>query len=241
MSQLALFEEIETPVERAQRIFVESIEHLRISRNCQPVLVEFYPFVGINHTIRFRDGELLVRLSDLFQQAPEEIIKALSIILLSKLFRRKIPPAVHSAYRSYINSLEMTERSQITRSQRGRKLLAAPKGHHYDLTALFDRLNQEYFDDRIAGVTLGWSLRKSRRILGHFDPSHGSITVSRIFDHPGTPEMVVSYILFHEMLHAKFATSSNFDLKHRHSRQFKNEEKKFADYDAANHWLKTNL
>jgi len=241
MSQLALFEEIETPVERSQRIFVESIEHLRISRNCQPVLVEFYPFVGINHTIRFRDGELLVRLSDLFQQAPEEIIKALSIILLSKLFRRKIPAAVHSAYRSYINSLEMTERSQITRSQRGRKLLAAPKGHHYDLTVLFDRLNQEYFDDRIEGVTLGWSLRKSRRILGHFDPSHGSITVSRIFDHPGTPEMVVSYILFHEMLHAKFATSSNFDLKHRHSRQFKNEEKKFADYDAANHWLKTNL
>jgi hypothetical protein len=47
--------------------------------------------------------------------------------------------------------------------------------------------------------------------------------------------------MFHEMLHAKFSTSSNFDLKHRHSRQFKNEEKKFADYDAANDWLKANL
>jgi hypothetical protein len=47
--------------------------------------------------------------------------------------------------------------------------------------------------------------------------------------------------MFHEMLHAKFANSSNFDLKHRHSRQFKNEEKKFADYAAANDWLKANL
>jgi Tfp pilus assembly protein PilF len=141
----------------------------------------------------------------------------------------------------YVNSIEMKERSLVTRSQRGRKLLSAPKGRYYDLTTLFDRLNQEYFENRIEGVTLGWSLRKSRRILGHFDPSHGSITVSRIFDHPETPEMVVSYIMFHEMLHAKFATSSNFDLKHRHSRQFKNEEKKFADYDAANDWLKANL
>ena len=241
MSQLALFEETETLLERAQRIFEESIEDLRISCDCQPVHVEFYPFVGINHTIRFRDGQLYVRLSDLFQHAPERVIKALSIILLLKLFRRRIPSTVHSAYRLYVNSIEMKERSLVTRSQRGRKLLAPPKGRYYDLTRVFDRLNLEYFDSLIEGVTLGWSLRKSRRILGHFDHSHGSITVSRIFDHPETPEMVVSYIMFHEMLHAKFATCSNFDLKHRHSRQFKNEEKKFAEYDAANDWLKAHL
>ena len=241
MSQLALFEELETPLEQAQRVFAESVEDLRISRDCRPVHIEFYPFVGINHTIRFRDGQLYVRLSDLFLQAPREVIKALSIILLSKLFRRRIPPAAHSLYRSYVNSIEMKERSLVTRSERGRKHLAPPNGRYYNLATLFDRLNEEYFDNRIERVTLGWSLRRSRRILGHFDPSHGSITVSRIFDHPETPEMVVSYILFHEMLHAKFATSSNFDLKHRHSRQFKNEEKKFADYDAANDWLRANL
>ena len=241
MSQMALFEETETPLEQVQRIFEEAIEDLRISCDCQPVHVEFYPFVGINHTIRLRDGQLYVRLSDLFQHAPREVVRALSIILVSKLFRRRIPSTVHSAYRLYVNSIEMKERSLVTRSQRGRKLLAPPKGRHYNLTRVFDRLNVEYFDNRIESVTLGWSLRKSRRILGHFDPSHGSITVSSIFDDPDTPEMVVSYIMFHEMLHAKFATSSNFDLKHRHSRQFKNEEKRFADYDAANDWLKAHL
>jgi len=241
MGQLTLFEETETALEQAERIFAESLENLRLRQHSQPVHVEFYPFVGINHTIRFRDGQLFVRLSDLFQHAPAEVIKALSIILLSKLFRRRIPSSIHSVYRSYVNSTEMKERSLVTRSQRGRKLLAAPQGRHYDLAALFDQLNHEYFDNGIADVALGWSLRKSRRILGHFDPSHGSITVSRLFDHPEIPEMVVAYILFHEMLHAKFATSSNFDLKHRHSRQFKDEEKKFADYDAANDWLKANL
>jgi len=241
MSQLALFDEVESPLEQARRIFDESIDDLRIHRHCRPVHVEFYPFVGINHTIRFRNGQLYVRLSDLFEEAPEEVVKALSIILLSKLFRRKIPASTQATYRSFVNSIEMKERSLVTRGKRGRKQLAAPQGRYYDLAALFARLNEEYFDNQIEDITLGWSLRKSRRILGHFDPSHGSITVSRIFDHAGTPEMVVRYILFHEMLHAKFDTSSNFDLKHRHSRQFKTEEKKFADYDAANAWLKANL
>lgn len=242
MSQLALFEEREVmTVEQARQIFAETARELRLTRSCQPIQVEFYPFVGINHTIRFRNGELFVRLSDLFQEAPSQVIRALAVILLSKLFRRKIPAAINAAYRSYVNSMEMKERSLRTRSQRGRKLLSAPKGRHYDLALLFDRLNGDYFEGKIRNVNLGWSLRKSRRILGHFDPSHGSITVSRIFDDAQVPEMVVCYILFHEMLHAKFATSSNFDLKNRHCRQFKEEEKRYLNYEPANEWLKRNL
>jgi hypothetical protein len=240
--QLALFDQRKTiTLEHVQQIFVQTAEELRLTCSRQPVHIQFYPFVGINHTIRFRNGELFVRLSDLFRDTPEDVIKALSFILLSKLFRRKIPAAANATYRSYVNSIEMKEKSLFTRSQRGRKLLSVPQGRHFDLSVLFEQLNEKYFEGSIQNVNLGWSLRNSRRILGHFDPSHGSITVSRIFDAPQVPEMVVSYILFHEMLHAKFATSSNFDLKNRHSRQFKEEEKKYCDYEPANNWLRRNL
>ena len=242
MTQLELFEEAETLTQQdIQQVFIESAKDLRLGSPCPSIHAQFYPFVGINHTIRFKQGRLFVRLSDLFQEAPREIIEALSIILLSKLFRRKIPRTVDVKYREYVNSVEMKERSFLSRGQRGRKLYSRPKGRHYDLTQLFDRLNAQYFQGRIRGVSLGWSLRKGLRILGHFDPSHGCIIVSRFFDEPKVPEMVVSYILFHEMLHAKFATSSNFDLKNRHSRQFKEEEKQFRNYEAANEWLKKNL
>jgi predicted metal-dependent hydrolase len=242
MNQLALFEANEVvTVGQAQEIFHETAKELRVAVAPQIIQVEFYPFVGINHTIRFRNGTLFVRLSDLFEGSPREVIEALAIILLCKLFRKRIPATANHTYRSFVNSIDMREKSLVTRSLRGRKMQRAPKGRHYDLAQLFDELNEEYFQGRIQKVNLGWSLRKSRRILGHFDPSHGSITVSRIFDEPKTPEMVVRYILFHEMLHAKFATSSNFDLKNRHSRQFKDEEKKFTDYKAANDWLKHNL
>jgi hypothetical protein len=242
-NQLLLFELREPlTLERIHHLFLESYRELRLHRPRSPLIhVEFYSFVGINHTIRFRNGELFVRLSDLFQEAPAEVIRALAVILLSKLFRRKISSGIAAAYRAFVNSVEMKEKSLKARSQRGRKLLLHPKGKHYDLTSLFNKLDAEYFDGRLSDVNLGWSLRKSRRILGHFDPSHSSITISRLFDDNRVPESVVSYVLYHEMLHARFSTSSNFDLKNRHSRQFKKEEREFRSYQEANDWLKKNL
>jgi hypothetical protein len=228
-------------LELIRKIFVESHRELRMGRACPAIYVEFYPFVGINHTIRFKHGKLYVRLSDLFKESPPHVIRALAIILLSKLYCRKIPPAIRSTYSVFINSLEMKEKSLLTRSQRGHKLLLDPKGQHYDLTPLFDKLNTEYFGSKLTNISLGWSFRKSRRILGHFDPSHSSITISRIFDDLKVPETIVSYILFHEMLHAQFSTSSNFDLRNQHSHQFKNEERRFKWYKESNDWLRSHL
>ncbi|PYV93430.1 MAG: hypothetical protein DMG05_01675 [Acidobacteria bacterium] len=242
MHQLSLFEDKGAlTLARIQYIFVECYRELRIARSRPSIHVEFYPFVGINHTIRFRNGELYARISDLFREAPPEIIKALAMILFCKLFRRRIPTRITHAYRAFVNSVEMKEKSLLTRSQRGRKLLSDPKGLDYNLTCLFDKLNTEYFGGQLGHISLGWSLRKSRRILGHFDPSHSSITISRIFDDRRVPEFVISYVLFHEMLHAQFSTSSNFDLKNRHSSHFKKEEKKFKWYKESNDWLKENL
>jgi hypothetical protein len=43
------------------------------------------------------------------------------------------------------------------------------------------------------------------------------------------------------MIHARFASASNFDLKNNHTCYFKAEEKKFSQYKEANDWLKKNL
>ena len=242
MKQLDLFEERQfLSAEDIPEIFTESYRELKLGRQCPRVQVEFYPFVGINHTIRLRDGVLHVRLSDLLTEAPEPVVKVLSVVLLSKLYRRRIHPALVSTYHSYVNSSEMKRKALQSRRYRGRKLQLDPKGQHYDLTALFSELNREYFDSGLVAIDLGWSRRRSRRILGHFDPSHNSITISRIFDTPSIPEQVVSFILFHEMLHARFMTFSNFDLKNQHSTQFKREEKKFKWYQQSEEWLKKHF
>ncbi len=241
MKQLSLFDNPSLSVADISEIFTETYRELKLGRVCPVVHVEFYPFVGINHTIRMRDDSLYVRLSDLLETAPEPVVKVLSIILLSKLFRRRIHPGITTSYRAYVNSEEVKRKALLARRKRGRKQLLDPKGQYYDLTALFARLNEQYFDSVLAPGDVGWSYRKSRRILGHFDPSHQSITISRVFDQPDIPEYVVSYILFHEMLHARFMISSNFDMRNQHSPQFKKEERRFKWYQQSNDWLKKHL
>ena len=39
--------------------------------------------------------------------------------------------------------------------------------------------------------------------LGHYDPAHNAIVVSRVFDDARVPRYAVEYIVYHEMLHLK--------------------------------------
>ena len=50
---------------------------------------------------------------------------------------------------------------------------------------------------------LTWSGHVAKRSLGHYDPAHNTIVVSRVFDRKKTPRYAVEYLLYHEMLHLK--------------------------------------
>ena len=86
---------------------------------------------------------------------------------------------------------------------RGRKHLDSAQGRTYDLEALFEDLNQRFFHGLMARPQMTWSRDHARNSLGHYDPAHNAIVVSRIFDHPRVPRFAVEYIVYHEMLHLK--------------------------------------
>ena len=46
-------------------------------------------------------------------------------------------------------------------------------------------------------------------MLGHFDPSHNAIIISRIFDTPKVPRLALEYVMFHEMLHLRYPVDHN--------------------------------
>jgi hypothetical protein len=50
-----------------------------------PIEVRYFAYAGLRSTVRLRDGRIYVRLSDLFEAAPDDIIGALVRILLAKL------------------------------------------------------------------------------------------------------------------------------------------------------------
>src|SRR5437879_7602383 len=81
--------------------------------------VRFYPYAGLHHTIRIRAGRVYVRISDLLESAPPEVIRALAFLLVARLLSRKPPRAYERLYRSHAFSPEILRASDIPRRQRG--------------------------------------------------------------------------------------------------------------------------
>ncbi|MBV9479407.1 MAG: SprT-like domain-containing protein [Acidobacteria bacterium] len=202
------------------------------------IAIEFFAFANVNNTIRIRNGRLLVRLSDLLEGAPEPVLRSIAHILFAKIYRKPIERAYASRYRKYVSSREISHKAHLIRQMRGRKRLDSARGHTYDLDEIFDQLNTRYFRGLLARPQLTWSQNHARNSLGHYDPAHNAIVVSRVFDHPQVPRYAVEYILYHEMLHLKHPVTVRGSRRRVHSAEFQAEEKLFLYLDDAKRFLK---
>ena len=219
-------------------IFQETYQELRPGALLPELKIEFFAFANVNNTIRLRNGRLLIRLSDLLEGAPEPILRAIAHILLAKMYRQPIDRGHAARYRKYVGSHEIVRKAHLVRQMRGRKLLRPPRGHYYDLDAIFEELNSRFFHGLMARPRMSWSQTKTRRILGHYDPAHNAIIISRIFDHPGVPRYVLEYIVYHEMLHLKHPVKLRGSRRCVHSPEFQAEERLFPHASEANAFLK---
>jgi len=219
-------------------LFQESYRELKPRAPMPEISIEFFAFANINNTIRLREGRLLVRLSDLLEGAPESVLRSIAHILLAKMYRKPIERGYATRYRRYISSHEISHKAHLVRQMRGRKRINTPRGHTYDLDRVFDELNQRYFWGLLARPRLTWSQNHARNSLGHYDPAHNAIVVSRIFDHPRVPRYAVEYILYHEMLHLKHPVKLRGSRRCVHPPEFQAEEKLFQHLEDAKRFLK---
>ncbi len=218
-------------------LFVDAFRQLAPSRPTPEVDVCFYPYAGINHTIRLRSGRIYVRVSDIFRNAPLNVHRALAFILVAKLLRRRTPEVHDRVYRDYACTSQILRASDIARRRRGHKKISSARGRHYDLERMFKRLNRHYFDNQLAQPTLTWSQRRTRTILGHHDGVHETIVISKTLDARDVPEWFVEYILYHEMLHIKHPARLINGRRYYHTKSFRAEEQRFPYYDEAQGWL----
>jgi hypothetical protein len=75
-------------------------------------------------------------------------------------------------------------------------------------------------------------------MLGHFDPSHNAIIISRIFDRAAAPRLALEYVMFHEMLHLRHPVDHNGARRRVHTREFREAEKEFDRLPEAKEILK---
>ena len=223
-----------------EKFYEEAFRLLDPKRELPEIEVEFYPYVGINHTIRVRNGKIFVRLAEICQFAPLEVQRALAFILVAKLLRKKVSPNASEVYRSYIKSREVQAKARDNKREKGRKIISSAAGEVYDLEEIFARINAHYFRNTIAKPTLTWSARQTYRILGHHDAAHETIVISKSLDDVKVPLHVVEFVVFHEMLHIFHPTERRDGRNYNHTPQFRRSEKKFTHYEQAENWIEQN-
>jgi hypothetical protein len=167
--------------------------------------VEFYPYSSLVLTIRRREDAVLVRFSDLLRRAPLSVLEGAAVLLLAHVYRRRPPKLLVKPYLEYARSGRTRER--MNRMRRGRVRLASSgaRGEHFDLHRLFEKLNARYFQGQLGRPHIGWSV----------------------------PQCAVEYVLYHEMLHVKHPTRRSGCTLVSHSREFREEEKRFPEFERA--------
>jgi len=230
--QTSLF--FETPEEIYARVFRE----LKPRTPLPSLHVEFCRFANADSFIRLEDGRLHVRISDLLSGAPAPVMEALAHILLGKLYRKPVAGRYTHRYRLYLNRRDVRRQAQLVRQIRGRKFISGPRGECHDLEEIFEKLNQQFFDGLLGRPQLGWSRQRSRSMLGHFDPSHNAIIISRIFDQPRVGLLALEYVMFHEMLHLRYPVDHNGSRRRVHTKEFRAAEKEFPRLKEAKELLK---
>jgi len=220
-------------------LFEQSYRELRPRAPMPEPRISFHHFTGLRCTIRLRDQRLLIRLSDLLEGAPLDVLGAIFHLLLARLYRKPVDTARADRYRRYVASRKMHTRMLRTRETRGRKHFSGTQGEVYDLEEVFEDLNRRFFHGLMGRPRLTWSRNHARRMLGHYDPAHNTIVVSRIFDSRKVPRFAVEYLLFHEMLHLRHPVRLRGGRRCVHSAEFQAEEKRFPHLAEARKFLKS--
>lgn len=228
-------------LDQIRELYVESFRWYDPKRAVPSVHISFYPYVGINHTIRIREGAIFVRIGEICREMPLASHKGLAYILIGKLLRKKIPTGARQVYSAYVKTTEIREKATENKRARGRKVVTTSKGVVYDLDEIFADLNRQYFAGQIPTPVLTWSANKTYRILGHHDATHEHIAISRSLDTRDTPRYVVEYVVFHEMLHIHHPTKHVNGRRYNHTAAFKRDEQKFAYYEQAEKWIERNV
>lgn len=119
------------------------------------------------------------------------------------------------------------------------------QGGQYDLMAIYNLLNQSYFENKLE-LKITWfgsAKREARRHrkLGLYCFNDKLIKIHRLLDQPHFPPYFISYVVYHEMLHSVCPPIKAKRGRYRiHHCDFKKKEMEFAEYAIAKRWEEEN-
>lgn len=176
-----------------------------------------------------------VSMHRMFLEAPQNVMDALACYI------RRDTDGIGPTVRAYID--DNVKKLDYSHELDQNKLIT--QGKVYDLREIYNQINNDYFGAEI-DLNITWygnsSARAKQRItFGLYQDSLKLVKIHRLLDSNKFPDYIVSYVVYHEMLH--YVCPSYYDQKglHRiHSREFKEREEQFKNYDRVQHWIDTH-
>lgn len=186
-------------------------------------------------SVRWEPDYTRVSLHRMFLQAPQNVMQELGCYL------RRGDKVISPAIKAFIeNGLKKLDYSHLLDKS---KLYS--QGNVYNLQKIYDQLNQEYFRGNI-DLNITWFGRalqrnRSRVTFGLYHDPLRLIKINRLLDSPSFPDYLVSFVIYHEMLHHVCPAYVDEKGIHRvHSKEFKEKEAEFRHFDLAQNWIKSN-
>lgn len=191
-----------------------------------------------------RDGSLHLRVHRSFAEAPPEIVAALVAFLKSsrRAKRAEALRAIRDYFDLWRRSAEPAHPSRRTR--------LATRGEFFDLAAMRDEVNRQYFGGRLEvaitwgknGAPLGGRRKRGFSVrLGSYHERENLVRIHPVLDRADVPFYVVESIVHHEMVHAVVPTERGKSRRIVHGPEFRRLEKLYRQHTEAEAWLKANI
>jgi hypothetical protein len=186
-------------------------------------------------THRVKRGVLHARVHHMFLDAPTPVLDALVRYIV------RGDRDASATLGDYIDA------SGARLARRSRRVPLVTKGEHHDLLAIFEKVNDRYFDGTMNAL-ITWGKRptskaKKRRTikLGSYSAVDRLIRVHPALDRKWVPRYFVAYIVYHEMLHHVIPGSRGLGRVNLHPPEFKEREKQFRHFERALAWEKRHV
>ena len=203
---------------------------LSLAQRQLPLHVEFYTLAHLYRSRIDQDG-IVITANEGFIGAPHPVIKALVYAALrhpeSKHTTQIKAYSRDDAFEEIILALELTTADLSTNTQ----------GQHYDLAAVFDRVNAAYFAGTLSLPRLTWNKTLTHRTFGHYQFNTDTVMLSLSLDDAAVPPYVVEFVMFHELLHKSLGVKLVNGRRYAHTTEFRDAERRFAQYDKAKAFL----
>jgi predicted metal-dependent hydrolase len=178
-----------------------------------------------------------LRLHYMFLQAPNTVWQALVAYV------RNTQSTARETLRTYIRRHQHLIHSPPQRLQRLPTL--KPRGHYFDLEAIYRELNRTYFANRIQ-ARITWSrrpLKRSRTSIrfGSYHVRDRVIRIHQLLDQSFVPQYVVENVVFHEMLHELIPSQRVKGRWCIHPPEFRRHEQRFQYHWEAEQWKRCHL